>query len=55
VGIEDLDDLGEVEERPGQPVDLIDDHHIDLARRDIAEKRFEDWTVQGLPEKPPSS
>ena len=33
--IEQLDQLGEVGERAGQPVDLVDDHHIDAARRDI--------------------
>ena len=31
-GIEDGDDAGEVGERAGQPVDLVDDHHIDAAR-----------------------
>ena len=30
--VEDLDDLGEVGERAGQPVDLVDDHDVDLAR-----------------------
>ena len=29
--VEGLHDLGEVEERAGQPVDLVDDHHVDLA------------------------
>src|SRR3954447_26193906 len=34
VGIEDLDELGEVGERAGQPVDLVDHHHIDEPRAD---------------------
>jgi hypothetical protein len=28
-------DLGKVGERPGQPVDLIDNYDIDLARLDV--------------------
>ena len=30
--IERLDQLGEVGKRPRQPVDLVDDDHVDLAR-----------------------
>ena len=35
---EDLDDLGKIGERAGQPVDLIDDHGIDPPRRDVGEQ-----------------
>ena len=30
--IERLDQLGEVDKRPRQPVDLVDDDHVDLSR-----------------------
>src|ERR1700730_4914136 len=33
--IEDLDDLGKIGERAGQPVDLVDDHRIEAPRRDV--------------------
>src|SRR3954447_6088795 len=36
--IEDLDDLGEVGQRSGQPVDLVADDHVNLAGLDIGEK-----------------
>src|SRR5271169_6177444 len=36
--VEDLDDLGEIGERAGQPVDLVDDHDIDAPRRDVGEQ-----------------
>jgi hypothetical protein len=35
--VEDLDNLGKIGERPGQPVDLVDDDGIDLPRRDVRE------------------
>ena len=40
-GIEDLDDLGEIGERAGQPVDLVDDDDIDLAGADIGEQQLQ--------------
>ena len=33
--VEQLDQLGEVGKRPRQPVDLVDDDHVDLPRPDI--------------------
>ena len=36
--IEDLDDLGKIGERAGQPVDLVDDDGIDPPRRDVGEQ-----------------
>jgi hypothetical protein len=36
--IEDLDDLGKIGERAGQPVDLVDDHDIDAPGRDVGEQ-----------------
>ena len=38
LGVEHLDDLGEVGERAGQPVDLVDDDQVDLAGADIGEQ-----------------
>src|SRR3984893_3365386 len=35
--IEDLDNLGKIGERAGQPDDLVDDHRIDAPRRDVRE------------------
>jgi hypothetical protein len=46
LGIEDLDDLGEVGKRAGQPVDLVDDHDIDLALADLGEKLLQGRPLQ---------
>ena len=35
MGVEDLDQLGEVRQRAGQPIDLVDDHQIDPARTNV--------------------
>src|SRR6476660_3310707 len=43
--IEDLDDLGKIGERAGQPVDLIDDHDIDPPRRDVGEQLLQSRPV----------
>ena len=45
--VEDLDDLGEVGQRPGQPVDLVDDHHVDLARAHIRQQPLECRPLHG--------
>ena len=36
--VEHLDQLGEVGERPGQPIDLIDDDYVDPPSLDIGEQ-----------------
>src|SRR6202007_2606215 len=36
--IEDLDDLGKISQRAGQPVDLVDDYGIPPTRRDVREQ-----------------
>ena len=41
MGVEHLDDLGEVIERPGQAVDLVDNDQVDLAVVDIGEQRLQ--------------
>ena len=38
MGIKKLDQLGEVGERSGQPVDLVDDDDIDLACPDVGQE-----------------
>ena len=47
VAIEDLDDLGEVGERAGQAVDLVDHDRIDLADPDVGEQLLEGGPLQG--------
>ena len=37
-GIQDLDDLGKIGDRAGQPVDLLDDQGVDPSRGDIVEQ-----------------
>ena len=37
-GIQDLDDLGKIGDRAGQPVDLVDDQGVDPSRGDIVEQ-----------------
>ena len=44
MGIEQLDQLGEVGQRAGQPVDLVDDDDVDLAGPDILQQ-----PLQGRP------
>ena len=39
--VEEFDQLGEVGKRPRQPVDLIDDDHVDLAGPDILQQLLE--------------
>src|SRR5260221_1528394 len=39
--VENVNDLGEVRQRPGQPVNLVDDHHIDLTCAHIRQQPLE--------------
>ena len=41
MGVEQLDQLGKVGERAGQPVDLIDNDHVDSASANIVEQLLE--------------
>ena len=41
MGIEELDQFGEVGQRPCQPVYLVDDDDIDLAGTDVVKKPLE--------------
>jgi hypothetical protein len=38
MGIEDLDDLGEVGQRPGEAIDLVDHDHVDLPGFDVGKE-----------------
>jgi hypothetical protein len=50
-GIEDLDHLGEVGERAGGPVDLVDHHHVDTACLDIGHELLECGSLHGAAEE----
>ena len=41
MGIEELDQLGEVGQRPRQPVYLVDDDDVDLAGADVVQQPLE--------------
>src|ERR1700733_5742349 len=43
--IEEFDQLGEVGERAGQPVDLVDDDHVDPASANIVQQLLEGWPL----------
>src|SRR3984957_15742800 len=43
--IEEFDQLGEVGERAGQPVDLVDDDHIDPVSANIVQQPLEGWPL----------
>ena len=45
--VEDLDDLGEVGQRAGQPVDLVDHHDVDRARGDVGEQPLQGRALHG--------
>src|ERR1019366_434232 len=47
--VKDIDELGKIGERPRQPVDLIDDDHIDLACLDIDDQPFQGWPLHRAP------
>src|SRR5580704_12674218 len=44
--IKQLNQLGEVCQRSGQPVDLVDDNNVDLAGSDLGKKCLQGRTVQ---------
>jgi hypothetical protein len=41
MGIEQLHQLGEIRQRPGQPVDLVDDHNLNFPGPDIGQQLLE--------------
>jgi len=46
VGIEQLDELGEISERAGQPVDLVNQHDVDLACANIGQELVQRRTLE---------
>src|SRR6516165_2483218 len=44
--VEDLDDLGEIGERAGQPVDFVDDDRVDSPRGDIGKQPLQSGPIQ---------
>lgn len=52
MAVEDFDKLGKVSECARQPVDLIDDDHIDLAGLDIGDQPFQGWPLHRAAGKP---
>jgi hypothetical protein len=46
LGIEGLDQLGEVGQRPGQPVDLVDDDDVDPAGVDILQELLKGRAIE---------
>ena len=40
MGVEDVDDLGEIGKRPRQPIDFIDNDDLNLAGLDVFQKRL---------------
>ena len=53
--VEQLHQLGEVGQRPGQPVDFVDDDHVHRPRPDVAEGSLSAGRSVLPPENPPSS
>ena len=43
--VENLDDLGKISQRAGQPVDLVDDDRIDPTRRDVGEQPLQSGPI----------
>ncbi len=55
MGVKHIDDLGEVGQRTGQPVDLVDDDDLYLLRRNIGEQPLQAGRSIVPPDRPPSS
>src|SRR6185312_9043272 len=47
LGVEGLNDLGEIGERSGEPVDLVDDNHIDPSFANAIEQTLQRRTIGG--------
>ena len=55
MGVEQLDELGEVGQRAGEPVDLVDDDDSIFRDSDVVEQLCRAGRSIEPPEKPPSS
>ena len=47
MALENLDDAGEITERARQPVDLVDDDHVDAAALDVAQQPLQARALHG--------
>jgi hypothetical protein len=47
MALEQLDQIQEVEHRPGEPIDLVDDDDVDLPRVDVGQEAFQCRSFQG--------
>ena len=47
MGVEDVDDFGEICQRPGQPVDLVDNDDLNPAGLDVLQKPLEGRPLHG--------
>ena len=43
--VEDLDDVGEIDQRPAQPVDLVDDDTVDRPSANVGQEPFQSGPV----------
>ena len=46
MGIEQLDELGEIRERAGQPIDLVNQHNVDRARPDMRQELLQSGPLE---------
>src|SRR5262252_1800441 len=46
MSIEQLDELGEISERAGQPVDLVNQHNVDSARAHLGQEPLQSRAVE---------
>jgi hypothetical protein len=49
LGVEPLDETSEVDQRAGQPVDLVDHHHADAPGIGLGQKPLQGGTIKGAP------
>jgi hypothetical protein len=50
--VKNVDQLGKIGQRSRQPVDLVDDDHLDLASLDIGHQPFQGWPFHRAAGKP---
>ena len=46
MGIEQLDELGEISKRAGQPIDLVNQHNVDRACPDIRQELLQSGAIE---------
>jgi hypothetical protein len=55
VRIKDLDQLSNIRQRTGQPIDLVHDHDVGAARPNVGQQALQCRPLMLPPENPPSS